>query len=536
MNGSQLQPNKWFPLNEGDTVGIGSISHQEPCIFSECPQTVYNVLKIIDTIPVNVANNELPSGEQLHVAQSNSNGCDENIDESKVISKVEKCNYINQTVVCDQNKDNVEMNTLDSRTCNSVSKEFASTLKSNDTHSKFSNKSGQLKGSDEVTSSNYCGNNKLSLNGENVKNDVTENCILKTHNDVQDNALTKKIKQEVNEHAEFEETSSRNYSVEDDVIIVSDSEDISMISSQIFENVVDNTNKISDSTYMSIKKEIEDMDYVANGGTPILIDTDDEGDNFHSTEYLLEILDESNTSCVQTNYRQEVVSNSVNVSDNLKNDNSKERNNLKRNSELDEIVPSKKTKSEIGEVDMKSMKNDKNSEKNTLKEKKRMQDYDGEILKERIFENKKVEDYKSAKETSENDNESRAKTSRRSYYERDNNMLGKYKTVPPDTNVNQSNARHPYMAMESIDFILNILTWKPSWLQEQCEITKPPPINDNEHLLKMCKSYLKHTHYESVLVPLLKLEFWANLFDHWDKVTRNGKRYVTTRQINVIII
>ncbi|KAK9745933.1 AAA domain [Popillia japonica] len=72
----------------------------------------------------------------------------------------------------------------------------------------------------------------------------------------------------------------------------------------------------------------------------------------------------------------------------------------------------------------------------------------------------------------------------------------------------------PFYNKQSFNDILNILNWKTQWLEEQKRLPSYPPVNKRA-AVKMCNSFSSHNDYCNVVIPLLMIELWYELFDDW---------------------
>ncbi|XP_046745747.1 uncharacterized protein LOC124410993 [Diprion similis] len=109
--------------------------------------------------------------------------------------------------------------------------------------------------------------------------------------------------------------------------------------------------------------------------------------------------------------------------------------------------------------------------------------------------------------------------------------------VPPQQVVNTEQ----YPRLE--EFLFHILTWNPSWLEEQKHlkseppivvvdswlkeqklIKSEPPIVDDNGLIPLLTNYKNYKEYYHIMVPLLLLELWHGITKEFESIDQNKRR------------
>ncbi|KRT84717.1 hypothetical protein AMK59_2803 [Oryctes borbonicus] len=72
----------------------------------------------------------------------------------------------------------------------------------------------------------------------------------------------------------------------------------------------------------------------------------------------------------------------------------------------------------------------------------------------------------------------------------------------------------PIYNKPSFNDILNMLNWRTVWLEEQKRSCTPPPVNKRP-AVKMCNSFSNHRDYCNIVIPLLMIELWHELYEDW---------------------
>lgn len=70
--------------------------------------------------------------------------------------------------------------------------------------------------------------------------------------------------------------------------------------------------------------------------------------------------------------------------------------------------------------------------------------------------------------------------------------------------------------------ILNIVSWRTQWLEEQKRSSTNPPVNKRT-AVKMCNSFSNHNDYCSVVKPLLMIELWNEVYEDWVSIDTTEK-------------
>ncbi|GJQ67888.1 hypothetical protein Trydic_g16648 [Trypoxylus dichotomus] len=84
----------------------------------------------------------------------------------------------------------------------------------------------------------------------------------------------------------------------------------------------------------------------------------------------------------------------------------------------------------------------------------------------------------------------------------------------------------PIYKKQLFNDILNMLNWRTLWLEEQKRSSTYPPVNKRP-AVKMCNSFSNHKDYCNIVIPLLMIELWYELYEDWlsiDNVEKQMQR------------